>query len=517
MCSALVKGKAVNEIPYILIVDDESVVRQALSVSLAGQGYDLAFACDGREGLVKAAERVPDLILLDVMMPGGLDGFEVCYRLRSDPTCAEVPIIMVTGLADQDSRIKGIEAGADDFIAKPVDIYELRARVRTLTWLNRRRKMRTLELQAERDRTRAILEALGEAVFVTDLQGTIQYVNPSAASLVGSQASELVGQNWRLWQEGQSTASLYDQIEEMTRSGREWRGEVIGRRQDGTTYDAMLTVAPLFDPSDDQLPLGFVSVQRDITPLKEAERLKDQFVSNVSHELSTPLSVITLLADNMSALYTRLDDTKRRKMIQDIQKHTRVLNDLIDDILQVSRLDSGRISTEREQIDLPQLVGEEIDKQLPLAREKHQDLHDTAGHRLAVWGNDRQLRRAIGNLINNAIKYTPPGGQITCECAVLQDNGCPNEGWPGSTDLDGQWAAVRVIDTGIGISEQNLPHIFERFYRVETQGNIRGTGLGLSIANELVALHGGHIAAASTPGQGSVFAIYLPLLEEKMG
>jgi len=138
--------------------------------------------------------------------------------------------------------------------------------------------------------------------------------------------------------------------------------------------------------------------------------------------------------------------------------------------------------------------------------------------RLNLYGNATQLRQVIRNLLNNAIKYTLEGGQIHCECLILSTpalpgNLLPETAWPGQTHLpQGDWAAFRVRDTGIGISAENLPHLFERFYRVKTQQNIRGTGLGLSIAQKLVKLHAGHIAVTSTLGQGSIFAVYLPLL-----
>jgi signal transduction histidine kinase len=257
-------------------------------------------------------------------------------------------------------------------------------------------------------------------------------------------------------------------------------------------------------------------VRRDITPLKEAERLKDRFVSNVSHELSTPLSVITLLADNLEALYERLDDAKRRKMIRDIQKHAQVLNDLIEGVLEASRLDSERISYQRQAVNLAQVARQEAREQRILAQEKSQTLHVEGAEQLTVWGNDGQLRQIIRNLLGNAIKYTPDGGRIICECTRLDDQALPETAWPGSADLSpGHWAALRVVDTGIGIGQQDLPRLFERFYRVQAQGNIRGTGLGLSIVKELTELHNGRIAVTSTLGEGSVFAVYLPLWEEK--
>jgi signal transduction histidine kinase len=121
----------------------------------------------------------------------------------------------------------------------------------------------------------------------------------------------------------------------------------------------------------------------------------------------------------------------------------------------------------------------------------------------------------VRNLLNNAIKYTHSGGEITCECRLQNGTSAPENEWPGSSYLDsGLWAALRVVDTGTGIDADHLPKVFDRFYRVNAQGNVPGVGLGLSIAKELVELHKGHIAVSSTPGKGSVFAIYLPLNAE---
>jgi len=712
-----------NHASTILIVDDEPVERETMRVLLSGRGYNLVVAPSGAEALEKASALSPDLILLDVMMPG-MDGFKVCQRLRADPLLAEVPIIMVTALDDQSTRLRGLEVGADDFLTKPYDHLELRARVRTITRLNRYHRLlvertqrqqaeeeirrrdlemtllnhvittaastldarkilqvgcevlahffdlpratalllneeqthlsvvaeyrsppvrlasgqsqtaypsmlghvipvagtpaaedllrgkiplvvpdaradsrlslvqaltgergvvsvlalpvlirdqfagaieldaierrefsdqdlaltqsvvtavgqametgflyqklqrhadsleetvarRTLELQTERDRTQSILEALGEAVVVTDVEGVIRYMNPAAVALTGFSAEEAVGQTWRLWQSDAQPPETFAQMQATVRAGQMWRGEVINRRKDGALYDAAMTVAPLFEPHVPGRPVGFVSVQRNITPLRQAERLKDQFVSNVSHELRTPLSVITFISGNLDMLYERLDESKRRKMIRDIREHTQTLNDLISRILEVSRIDGRRIPMEREQVDLAQLVREEVDQQMPLARAKSQTLNVMGVEALIVRGNDGQLRQVMRNLVNNAIKYTPQGGQITCECSELMGGVVSESAWPGSAGLAaGHWAAVRVSDTGIGISPQDLAHVFERFYRVSAQGNVPGTGLGLSIARELVELHDGHINAASTLGQGSIFAVYLPVVEE---
>ena len=498
----------------ILIADGDPLGRETLKALLLSQGYELAFAHNGPDAIDRVRQIEPDLLLLDAMLPV-VDGFDVCNRLRSDPDVSETPIIMVTSLDDNASRLRGLEMGIDDFITKPFDMAQLRARVRTITRLNRQRRLRTLELQSERDRTRAILEALGEAVIVTDMDGTIEYINPTAASLTGYSRTEAVGHEWGTLHGEDTRAKLQDILQDVQK-GHTWRGEVISTRKDGSTFDAALTVAPLHSSSEPGRVEGFVSVQRDITPLKEAQRAKDAFVSNVSHELRTPLSVITLIGDNLNTLYDRLNESRRRKMINDIQKHSQALEDLIEDVLVLSRIDSRRVTAEQDQLDLSVLAREETDKLQPLAQEKSHNLSVSADETVMVRGNAGQLRQAIRNLVNNAIKYTEADGTIACTCQLLTkvaDEG--NAEWPNFGALPhGKWVGFRVADDGIGISKEHLPYLFERFYRVKAQQKIRGTGLGLAITQELIELHSGHIAVNSSPGQGSTFAFYLPLLEE---
>jgi PAS domain S-box-containing protein len=502
----------------ILVVDDQLNAREVLRGLLGWQNYYLVFAATGQEALEAATQLVPDLILLDVMLPG-MDGFEVCRRLRGSSGLVDVPIIILTSLDDRASRLQGLEAGADDFITKPFHREELLARVRTITRLNYYRRLRTQELEAERDRTRAILEALGEAVIVTNAAGTIEYINPAAITLTGFSTPESLAQTWRTWQSTPAQQPLYDRIFETVLAGQSWQGEVVNRRRDGSLYDAALTVAPLFSPRGRTKPVGFVIVQRDITPLKQAERSKNEFVSNVSHELRTPLSVITLVSDNLEALYHRLPDERRLKMVRDIQKHTLILNDLISDVLEISRIDSGRVSMERTQIDFGELVQEQCRETMPLVQQRLQTLQVEGAESLSVLGNAAQLRRVVRNLLNNANKYTPDGGQIICHYQTLTAPVTAAEAgeWPDSGQLaPGQWAALRIIDTGIGIAPEYLPRLFERFYRAQSEQKIRGTGLGLSIVRELVELHHGQVGVVSLLGAGSTFAVYFPLLAADM-
>jgi PleD family two-component response regulator len=168
-----------NKQPTILIVDDQLSARKVLEGVLTGQGYQLAFATHGPEALTMAAELIPDLILLDIMMPK-MDGFEVCTRLRANPPVAEVPIIMITTLDDQRSLLRGIEAGADDFISKPFNRAELQTRVRTITRLNRYRR-----LLAERAKFEWVVEQADDGYLLVNDNDEILYANPQARLYLG--------------------------------------------------------------------------------------------------------------------------------------------------------------------------------------------------------------------------------------------------------------------------------------------------------------------------------------------
>ncbi|EFO80898.1 multi-sensor signal transduction histidine kinase [Oscillochloris trichoides DG-6] len=702
---------------HVLVVDDDPVIRHLMQRTLQSQGCEVMIAASASEALSSALAQPPDIILLDVMLPD-TDGLEICQRIRAEPLLAEVPVIMITSLNDAESRLRSLEVGADDFITKPIDFIELRARVGSILRLNRYRRlleertqrlrveeemmrrnrelsllnafiistaaklqtshhaeeslhhactvlvqaldlaraegwmllepqaelmqafvsdepnpepqqrmvisaeqaqllihdeavtswvargtpldtapatstdwlmryygkspliapitikgrvagmiallpsdnrlldmqerafaqslisalsqsietsllhqqlqrhaehleetvaMRTNELQAERDRTQAILEALGEAVIVTDAECIISYVNPSATLLTGYSSSEMIGRSWCTMQQNESASLLYRAIRNHVRTGRMWRGEVLSSRRDGSTYDAALTVAPIFEPQRTTSPIGMVSIQRDITPLKVAERMKDQFISNVSHELRTPLSIIALHSGNLDTLYDRLNDGQRRQLIREVRAQVERLDDLIGDILELSRIDSGQLRIEDRRVNLADVLRQEAEQLRPLAERKNQHLELVLDEQLNLHGDPAHLGQCVRNLISNAIKYTPQGGQISCECRRIDpsNNDLNAQDWPDYNPSDsGAWAGLRVVDTGIGIAPEHIGHLFERFYRVQNQTRVPGTGLGLAITRELITRHGGWTAVASQPGVGSIFAFYVPLAAE---
>ncbi|NJN66930.1 MAG: response regulator [Chloroflexaceae bacterium] len=252
----------------ILIVDDEPFGRDTLGLLLGTQGYHLAFASNGPEALSQAAHLRPDLILLDVMMPG-MDGFEVCRRLREDPHLADVPIILVTALDDQASRLQGIQSGADDFISKPFNRIELRARVRTILRLNRYRR-----LMEEHEKFERLFKLSPDGLMIVAEDGTILLANPALRWMVGSEAphqdetSALAGLSlWDLTDPdclGQWTMHLHHAASDPAHAVSV---ETIIVRLDGTTFPAEVTIGHM---AWNGTQAAQVSV-RDCTQRKQAE------------------------------------------------------------------------------------------------------------------------------------------------------------------------------------------------------------------------------------------------------
>lgn len=246
----------------LLIVDDSSSGREVLRGVLSQPEYELVFAKSGAEALEKAAVQVPDVVLLDVMMPE-MDGFEVCRRLRRDPRLAEVPVIMITALDDRDSRLQGIEAGADEFVSKPFDRTELRARVRTVTQLNRYRR-----LLAERAKVERLVTLSPDGILVVDEEGTVLMSNTAMANLLGTKDGDLVGQS--LWkfivpEHHERCGSCFQDV--MAKELVSTLMESEFRRPNGTSFPA--EVAAGYCRWDEHRSIELVV--RDVTDRKRAE------------------------------------------------------------------------------------------------------------------------------------------------------------------------------------------------------------------------------------------------------
>lgn len=354
---------------------------------------------------------------------------------------------------------------------------------------------RTAALREERDRMQAILDNAGEGIFFTDENGVILYVNSAMTKMTGFPASDLLHRTPAQWPGIDNVPDFLDSLQEAIQSEKGWKGELVGKRRDNRSYDIYLTIAPIF--SNEGSLSGFVGVHSDISYLKEVERLKARFISNVSHELRTPLTVI----ETYTTLLKQGKPERQDHYLSVLSQETKRLTRLIQDVLDLSRLEAESTPISMAPIQIGIILQRVVETFMPHAETKKITLQFEDGDQLPlVWANVGQIEQVITNLVNNSLVYTPKGGAVTVKAGVDKK--------------DKQTMAwFSVVDTGTGIPEEDLPHIFDRFFRsqaVEAAG-IRGTGLGLAICKEIVERHSGQIEARSVSGEGATFTVWLPV------
>lgn len=359
--------------------------------------------------------------------------------------------------------------------------------------LEKRVEERTAELYDAKERVEAILASVGDGVVVTNLEGKIIAVNQAFEQQSTYGGSEITGRDFFTLLREHNPADKLEDMQLTLRSGEVWIGELKARRQDGSDCDIHLTMAPVRDQHGRMV--GFVGSQRDITQQRELDRLKDQFISDVSHELRTPVTNLSLYL----GLLERSQADKRAEYISIIRKEIKRLTVLLEDILDLSRLERKK----SEQVSLALIDLNQVTEQVVTS---HRLLANTSGLELVfepmedlppVYGDENLLARVVTNLVSNAIRYTP-AGKI----------------WVRTFHENGR-VCLQVQDTGMGIDEEDMPHIFERFYRGRrvSQSKIPGTGLGLAIVKEIVDIHEGDVDVQSKPGRGATINIWLPLKE----
>jgi PAS domain S-box-containing protein len=361
------------------------------------------------------------------------------------------------------------------------------------------RKALEAALRTERDRLDAILSNIGDAVYVTDSQGVIEYVNPAWERMSGYTAEEAIGQTGRILRSGVHEPSIFDELWQTVLRGEPWQGELVNRRKDGSTFEVSLIIHPLLDYQG--RVINMVGVHHDISALKKLDRLKTQFISDASHELRTPLTNIRLYLDLLNQTEDR---GKANRYLETLSRESDRLADLVDDLLSISRLESGTASFEPAAIDLNQLLAALVDDRRALASERDLTLDIKPARGLpSAMGDIRLLSQVFTNLLTNAMNYTLPGDKITLRTRHEKIDG-------------GQWVVAEVEDTGLGISPDELPLIFQRFFRGRASqvAHAPGTGLGLAICKEIVEQHDGCIEAESVQGKYTRFTVRLPMASE---
>jgi DNA-binding response OmpR family regulator/anti-sigma regulatory factor (Ser/Thr protein kinase) len=471
----------------ILIVDDEPRGRELLEALLTPLGYRLEFAADGREAYNQAVKHQPDLILLDVMMPE-LDGFEVCRRVRATPGIAEVPIVMVTALDDRDSRLAAIQAGADDFLTKPIDRLEVRARVQSVTRLNRYRR-----LLAERSKFERIAELSPDGYCLIRSTTELTYANPQArrflelapdAPLDGQMFRELAQKHYRLepedgwaaWPSNAAERSLLYLVRPET------KGE-----------------APLWLQVDElALPGGTDRLVRihNVTGLITRQREVWNFHKILSHKLRTPLNGLSGSLEVLADPNAPLPAAEVAELAKAALDSANRIGQQVHDILKFIQAPAlARLGGYADAAVLPAKV-EQIRQSLTIRELTTHVPAELARARFGMSGT--ALDTALMELIENAQKFHP---RLTPKITVTLGR-----------HADGRYS-LQVADDGLTLSPEQLAHVWTPYFQAEKlfTGEVRGMGLGLAMVASLVWENGGSCRMFNRPdGPGVIVELLLP-------
>jgi PAS domain S-box-containing protein len=486
----------------VLVIDDEQIMREGCLRILTKEGWGVITAENGKQGLdyVQARSEEIDVILLDLMMPG-MSGMEVLDHVRA--VQPNLLVIVITGYATVESAVEAMKKGAYDFIPKPFTPDQLRIVVRRALekrslqkeaeFLRRERERSLRDVATEKSKIRTIINCMGDGVLVCDREGCIVLSNPAASRMLKVAEASLMG---NFLSQCGFHADLSRTIEESLKAKDLSYTSVSQELSIDDSAEIFLRAhtAPVRDDLGETI--GSVTVLQDISHLKELDKMKSEFIAMVTHELRAPIAAVeqqlTVILNRMAGEVS----AKQEQLLTRAKERTKGLLDLIKDLLDLSKIEAGRMVQYKEPLTLQEIVQKVVDLMRVEAENKKIDLEFPAPSQNPVILADRTSMEGIfTNLISNAIKYTPEGGKV---CVALTD--------------EGGFVKATVSDTGIGIKKIDLPRIFDKFYRVRTveTRQIVGTGLGLSIVKSIVDAHLGSISVESEEGGGTTFTILLP-------
>jgi len=498
----------------ILVVDDEPNSLRVLSSMLKKEGFIVVERTTGQNIIETIRPVLPDLILLDIAMPI-INGYEVCQLLKSDEQTKDIPVIFISGMNRTTDIVKGFSVGGVDYITKPFRKEEILARVNThidlrkaqrhVEFQNKQLKQEKKALKDGMKKFEAVFNASTDMMIIVDLQGNIVEANPQTLQTYGYTKEELLQTPAYQLPHPDNRHLYYEGTQKILKSGF-MRFESKEIKKDGTTFIAEVQ-GSLFDY--DGVP-HYLGILRDITRRKAdeqalieakkasdtANKAKSNFLAVMSHEIRTPMNAIIGMTD--LTLHSSLDPEQENNLLI-IKESANLLLEIINDILDLSKIEAGKLSLENIDFDLHQLLDNLVRIFSTQIESKGLFIQLEKVHNLPQYirGDQIRLKQILFNLINNAIKFTETGG-ITIK----------------ARQEDETFLVFSVTDTGIGIPEERQEVIFQSFAQAEisTTRKHGGTGLGLTICKKLVEMMGGYINVSSTPGKGSTFAFMIKFI-----
>lgn len=354
-----------------------------------------------------------------------------------------------------------------------------------------------LAVRGEQERSAIILQSVNDAIAVSDLEGRTVFVNHAFSQITGYSLEEILGRHATFILNGRIPKHIMDAIQKALLNQVVWEGELQFRRKDGSAYDAAILIAPMRDGLGNLI--GYVSSHRDVTQAKQLEESRRRFITNISHELRTPVTNLKLYVDLLQRHYNAV---RQEQYFTTLHEQIDRLEGIIQNSVEIISLEDTQRKLLRQPVQW-ELLSEDLQTRLrPHALEKNIDLQfcpELADLPMII-GDPQQITQALYELIRNALSFTQQGGEVIVTGTV-------------QTDDDQKWLTLTVRDNGPGIAPSEQPRIFDRFYRGQqaATGHIPGTGLGLNIVSLIAQAHNGRITLESRLGQGSTFTLWLPL------
>jgi PAS domain S-box-containing protein len=371
------------------------------------------------------------------------------------------------------------------------------------------------------------------SVAITTPRGSITYVNDKFCETSKYSRDELLGQDHRIVNSGYHPEEFIGELWTTIGRGQVWKGELCNRAKDGSIYWADTTIVPFLDAEGK--PYQYVSIRADITArkqveqtlqqknleLEEANRMKSQFLANMSHELRTPLNSIIGFSEVLKEGLMGAMTAQQRESIGNIYSSGSQLLLLINDILDLSKIEAGKMTLDLESVHIPTLLADSMSVIKEMAANRRIRSKLVAAADLgSVWADPSKVKQILYNLLSNAVKFTKDGGRVTVKAGIvprakvgqLAGSG-PGRALPLADNEFAEFLEVSVADSGIGMSPEGLEQLFKPFSQIDggLARQFGGTGLGLAMVKLLAELHQGTVAVQSTVGEGSCFTAWLPL------
>ncbi|HOY43440.1 MAG TPA: ATP-binding protein [bacterium] len=484
----------------ILVVDDEFGMREGIRRLFEAQGHRVETAETGRNGIDKGTAEEFDIYFLDLKI-GDIDGVEVLGAIKAQ--FPEAICVICTAYASIETAVETTRLGAYNYIAKPFAPEEIQLvfdRAIERRWyilearqLRAEQERRLLEITQEKSRIRTIINSIADGIVVLNQDEEVVLFNPQFPRLLELDKELVIGRSIR--------EVLPEPYQELIADIFRQKDSLQALQQEFIIHPPakLVVMANTTTIRDDQNRLiGYVSVLRDISELKQLELLKSQFVNMAAHELKAPLTAIQgfleMVVDKTLGDEPETYDNYLRRSLE----RSKTLITLINDLLNISRIQAGKIRREIERLDLSQQAQSAADFFANEIEKHGLTLETEFADGLVIDADREEIQRLLTNLISNAIKYNRPQGSVTLRTSREK----------GSARLD-------VSDTGIGMKPEEKERLFEEFFRAKNPHtrSITGTGLGLTLVKKIVDSYAGRIEAESEYEKGTTFTLYLPLAE----